>query len=203
MTSCSPPMLKPIRTAARTPAGSDDALDSRKVPSAAIARRTNDTSGAKKRSISQPVARRPARAAPPIAETAMAARSAGMPRLVSSEKYTEALENMPERSVPSRRDGPLFDAQGARRRDAVSVYRELAASTRPLSASEFAERLGLHTNTVRLHLERLREAGLVEVEAVHRGTVGRPQHLTRSRPGARARVRPARTRCWPACSRRS
>lgn len=56
------------------------------------------------------------------------------------------------------------------------MYRELGASTAPLSAQDLSERLGLHVNTVRLHLERLREAGLVEVEAQHRGTVGRPQH---------------------------
>jgi predicted ArsR family transcriptional regulator len=65
-----------------------------------------------------------------------------------------------------------------------SMYRELASSTRPLSAHELAERLGLHTNTVRLHLDRLKEAGLVEVEAVHRGTVGRPQHMYSLAPGA-------------------
>ena len=58
-----------------------------------------------------------------------------------------------------------------------AMYRELADSTAALSAQDLAERLGLHANTVRLHLERLREAGLVDVEAVHRGTVGRPQHL--------------------------
>src|SRR6185295_5860239 len=58
-----------------------------------------------------------------------------------------------------------------------SMYQELASSTHPLSATELADRLGIHANTVRLHLERLREAGLVDVEAVHRGTVGRPQHL--------------------------
>src|SRR5438552_11378198 len=58
-----------------------------------------------------------------------------------------------------------------------AMFRELAGTTRALSAQELAERLGVHTNTVRLHLERLREAGLVEVEAVRRGTVGRPQHL--------------------------
>jgi predicted ArsR family transcriptional regulator len=58
-----------------------------------------------------------------------------------------------------------------------AMYRELAGSTAALSAQELADRLGLHANTVRLHLERLREAGLVDVEAVHRGTVGRPQHL--------------------------
>jgi predicted ArsR family transcriptional regulator len=58
-----------------------------------------------------------------------------------------------------------------------AMYRELARSTTALSAQDLADRLGLHANTVRLHLERLREAGLVDVEAVHRGTVGRPQHL--------------------------
>jgi predicted ArsR family transcriptional regulator len=58
-----------------------------------------------------------------------------------------------------------------------AMYRELATSTRPLSAQDLADRLGLHANTVRLHLDRLRETGLVEAEAVHRGTVGRPQHL--------------------------
>lgn len=58
-----------------------------------------------------------------------------------------------------------------------AVYRELSTSTNPLSAQDLADRLGVHANTVRLHLERLRHVGIVDVEAVHRGTVGRPQHL--------------------------
>ena len=65
-----------------------------------------------------------------------------------------------------------------------SMYQELASSTSALTATELAERLGLHANTVRLHLERLREAGLVDVEPVHRGTVGRPQHVYSLAPGA-------------------
>jgi predicted ArsR family transcriptional regulator len=65
-----------------------------------------------------------------------------------------------------------------------SMYRELASSTHPLSASDLADRLGIHANTVRLHLERMREAGLVEVDAVHRGTVGRPQHVYALAAGA-------------------
>jgi predicted ArsR family transcriptional regulator len=65
-----------------------------------------------------------------------------------------------------------------------SMYRELAQSTTPLSAQDLADALGLHANTVRLHLERLRDAGLVDVEAVHRGTVGRPQHYYSLAPGA-------------------
>src|SRR5713101_4365055 len=58
-----------------------------------------------------------------------------------------------------------------------AMYEELARSTAALSANDLAERLGVHANTVRLHLERLREVGLVDAEAIHRGTVGRPQHL--------------------------
>jgi predicted ArsR family transcriptional regulator len=58
-----------------------------------------------------------------------------------------------------------------------AVYRELASSTAALSAQDLADRLGVHANTVRLHLERLRDVGLVDAEAVRRGTVGRPQHL--------------------------
>lgn len=58
-----------------------------------------------------------------------------------------------------------------------ALYEELSRSTGPLSAQELADAIGLHVNTVRLHLERLRDADLVEVEAIHRGTVGRPQHL--------------------------
>ena len=65
-----------------------------------------------------------------------------------------------------------------------AMYRELAASTTPLCAAELADALGLHANTVRLHLERLREAGLVDVEAIHRGTVGRPQNLYSLAAGA-------------------
>ena len=65
-----------------------------------------------------------------------------------------------------------------------AMYRELATSTTPLSAQDLADALGLHANTVRLHLERLREAGLVDSEAIHRGTVGRPQHLYSLAAGA-------------------
>ena len=65
-----------------------------------------------------------------------------------------------------------------------SMYEELSGSTRGLTAAELADRLGLHANTVRLHLERLREANLVTVEPVHRGNVGRPQHVYSLAAGA-------------------
>lgn len=57
-----------------------------------------------------------------------------------------------------------------------AIYQELAASARPRSTAEVAEALGLHANTVRPHLERMRDVGLLEVAVDARGGVGRPQH---------------------------
>ena len=57
-----------------------------------------------------------------------------------------------------------------------AIYLELARSSRPLATAEIAETLGLHPNTVRPHLERMRDVGLLEVETDTRGAVGRPQH---------------------------
>jgi predicted ArsR family transcriptional regulator len=66
----------------------------------------------------------------------------------------------------------------------LAIFRELSTTTYALAVTEIAERLGLHPNTVRPHLDRLREAGIVAVEAVHRGTPGRPQHRYSLAPGA-------------------
>src|SRR2546421_3205541 len=57
-----------------------------------------------------------------------------------------------------------------------AIYLELARSASPLSTIEIADTLDLHANTVRPHLERMREVGLLDVEVDSRGTVGRPQH---------------------------
>ena len=57
-----------------------------------------------------------------------------------------------------------------------AIYLELARSAQPLSTADISETLDLHPNTVRPHLERMREAGLLEVEVGGRGDVGRPQH---------------------------
>jgi len=57
-----------------------------------------------------------------------------------------------------------------------AIYLELARSARPLATADISESLGLHPNTVRPHLERMREAGLLAVEVGGRGDVGRPQH---------------------------
>jgi predicted ArsR family transcriptional regulator len=55
---------------------------------------------------------------------------------------------------------------------------------RPVGTGELAERLGLHPNGVRAHLERLREAGLVARERPARAR-GRPRDMWAVAPGAR------------------
>jgi predicted ArsR family transcriptional regulator len=57
-----------------------------------------------------------------------------------------------------------------------AIYLELARSPIPLATGEIAESLGLHANTVRPHLERMRDVGLLAVATDPRGGVGRPQH---------------------------
>ncbi|MEA2901854.1 MAG: hypothetical protein QOH36_1741 [Actinomycetota bacterium] len=57
-----------------------------------------------------------------------------------------------------------------------AIYLELARAGSPRSTADIAESLGLHPNTVRPHLERMRDVGLLQVEADGRGSVGRPQH---------------------------
>jgi predicted ArsR family transcriptional regulator len=69
---------------------------------------------------------------------------------------------------------PVFKALGDNTR--YAIYLELARSPRPLGTSDIADALGLHPNTVRPHLERMRDVGLLEVETDTRGLVGRPQH---------------------------
>jgi len=77
---------------------------------------------------------------------------------------------------------PVFKALGDNTR--YAIYLELARSPRALSTGEVAETLGLHPNTVRPHLERMREAGLLAVEVDNRGAVGRPQHRYSPAPDA-------------------
>lgn len=68
----------------------------------------------------------------------------------------------------------VFKALGDNTR--YAIYLELARATSPRSTAEIAETLGLHANTVRPHLERMREVGLLAVHTDNRGSVGRPQH---------------------------
>jgi predicted ArsR family transcriptional regulator len=56
------------------------------------------------------------------------------------------------------------------------LYRYLRLSGRPVGVRELATRLGLHANTIRPHLRRLVDAGLVASETRRGATaVGRPQ----------------------------
>jgi predicted ArsR family transcriptional regulator len=57
-----------------------------------------------------------------------------------------------------------------------AIYLELARSPLPMSTAEVADSLALHVNTVRPHLERMRDVGLLRVDTEARGAVGRPQH---------------------------
>jgi predicted ArsR family transcriptional regulator len=65
-----------------------------------------------------------------------------------------------------------------------AIYLELARSPRPLTTAEIAQTLGLHPNTVRPHLDRMRDVGLVVVGVETRGEIGRPQHRYSPAPGA-------------------
>jgi predicted ArsR family transcriptional regulator len=55
------------------------------------------------------------------------------------------------------------------------LYRYLRLSGRPVSVRELAARASLHPNTVRPHLRRLEDAGLVRSETRREAAVGRPQ----------------------------
>lgn len=59
------------------------------------------------------------------------------------------------------------------------VLRLLRDTPRPMEITEIAERLGVHANTARFHLETLVSNGRVEHVTADRGTPGRPARLYR------------------------
>ncbi len=69
-------------------------------------------------------------------------------------------------------------------RSRYAIYQRVARAETPLSTTEIARQLDLHPNTVRLHLEKMREAGLVAVSTEHDGSVGRPLHIWTAVPQA-------------------
>lgn len=81
---------------------------------------------------------------------------------------------MPDERQPTTRLD-LLKALGDNTR--YAIYLELARSPKPLSTADVADSLGLHLNTVRPHLERMRDVGLLEARPDTRGAVGRPQKL--------------------------
>ena len=64
----------------------------------------------------------------------------------------------------------------------VRVLEHLRGRATAATATEIGEHLGLHPNTVRLHLEQLTEAGLVTRAAQPRTGPGRPRWLYSARP---------------------
>ena len=66
------------------------------------------------------------------------------------------------------------------------LYRYLRLSGRPVSVRELATRLSLHPNTLRPHLRRLEEVGLVSSRTEKGRSVGRPQTMYEvvGQPGA-------------------
>ncbi len=84
---------------------------------------------------------------------------------------------MPPHPGPRRRgpSPPEPAGRGAGRRD--DVLAELRGAHRPLSIAELAERVGVHPNTVRFHLDVLEQAGQVERVVDDRRGRGRPAQL--------------------------
>jgi predicted ArsR family transcriptional regulator len=79
--------------------------------------------------------------------------------------------------LPMRPDPVLGQPTRAR------LFATLGDLRRPAGTEELAERLGLHPNGVRAHLERMREAGLVTRERPRRGR-GRPRDMWSPAPHA-------------------
>lgn len=75
---------------------------------------------------------------------------------------------------------PGVEGRAGRRPEVLAALRSAAE---PRSIAALADELGLHVNTVRLHLEVLVREGRVEPVAVERRSPGRPPLLFRAVPG--------------------
>lgn len=101
----------------------------------------------------------------------------------SSDRATETItETITGAAPPTPVRLDVLKALGDNTR--YAIYLELVRSPRPRTTAEIAEILGLHPNTVRPHLERMRDVGLVDVTVDARGEVGRPQHRYTVAPDA-------------------
>lgn len=74
-------------------------------------------------------------------------------------------------------------------RTRARLFAMLAEVRRPIGTAELAERVGLHPNGVRIHLERMEDAGLVARARESRGR-GRPRDAWVIAPGAEPGGRP-------------
>jgi predicted ArsR family transcriptional regulator len=75
---------------------------------------------------------------------------------------------------PIRADAPTVPPLGDSRARVLSVLQDANA---PLGVADVAERVGLHTNTARFHLDGLVEAGLAVRSSEARDLPGRPRSL--------------------------
>ena len=66
----------------------------------------------------------------------------------------------------------------------AEIFAALSDARRPMGTDDLAQRLDLHPNGVRIHLDRLLEAGLVTRERVRQAR-GRPRDMWAVAPGAR------------------
>lgn len=71
------------------------------------------------------------------------------------------------------------------------LFRLLGDLRAPAGTEDLAQRIGLHPNGVRVHLERLREAGLIRRDRVPQPR-GRPRDMWSVAPDAAARAEPQR-----------
>jgi len=69
------------------------------------------------------------------------------------------------------------------------LYHYIGLAGRPVSVREMSRRLSLHPNTLRPHLRRLEEAGLVSREIRKTASVGRPQTLYSARAAEQEETR--------------
>jgi predicted ArsR family transcriptional regulator len=79
--------------------------------------------------------------------------------------------------MPRREPTPLEVHKALADDTRFRLYRYLRLSGRPVSVRELSARLSLHPNTLRPHLRRLEEVGLVTSEVRKGASVGRPQTL--------------------------
>jgi len=77
--------------------------------------------------------------------------------------------------MPSARSPEIYKALADDTR--FRLYRYIRLVARPVSVREMSGRLTLHPNTIRPHLRRLEEAGLVAHEVRKGGSAGRPETL--------------------------
>lgn len=81
-------------------------------------------------------------------------------------------------------DVPHYDDDVLLQPTRAEIFRVLSELRRPAGTNELAQHLGLHPNGVRIHLDRLLEAGLVVRERHHQPR-GRPRDIWTIAPDAR------------------